>query len=174
MLSILYVSVMMCIFYIDWQHYWKCDWILNISANAHGKQTVSTKQPQHKWQTWQSGFQWHRRPVIELVLGTRLFHSATVSQCDHFWMLHVFVVWNFTRFFFFGGGGGELSFNVFTTRWHILISRPPRVFRRSCIFTNGFEMMHKAWHSMEEVCRGTKMHISRCFGTPQQCAHRSM
>ena len=49
-----YVSVMMCIFYIDWQHYWKCDWILNIGANAHGKQTVSTKQPQHKWQTWQA------------------------------------------------------------------------------------------------------------------------
>ena len=38
---------MMCIFYIDWQQYWKCDWILNIVANAHGKRTVSTKQPQH-------------------------------------------------------------------------------------------------------------------------------
>ena len=96
---------------------------------------------------------------IELVLVTRLFHSATVSQCDHFLdatciccsklncftvrlfhsatifgMLHVFVVWNF--FFFFGGGGGgggggwgALSSNVFTVWWCILISRPPRVFR---------------------------------------------
>ena len=81
---------------------------------------------------------------IELVLGTRLFHIATVncSHCDHFWMLHVFVVWNFTRFLFiylfiyFFFLGGVLSSNVFTTWWHILISRPPRVFRhfkrRSC------------------------------------------
>ena len=48
MLSIPHVSIMMWIFYIDWQQYWKCDWTMNIGANrnAHGKQTVSTKQPQ--------------------------------------------------------------------------------------------------------------------------------
>ena len=48
MLSIHYVSVMMWIFYIDLQQNWKCDWTMNIGANrnAHGKRTVSTKQPQ--------------------------------------------------------------------------------------------------------------------------------
>ena len=49
MLSIHYVSVMMCIFYIDWQQYWKCDWIMNIGANAHGKRTVSTKLWDHSF-----------------------------------------------------------------------------------------------------------------------------
>ena len=46
-LSIHYVSIMMWIFYIDWQQYWKCGWTMNIGANrnAHGKRTVSTKQP---------------------------------------------------------------------------------------------------------------------------------
>ena len=127
MLSINYVSVMMWIFYIDWQQYWKCYWILNIGANAHGKRTVSTKQPQHKWQTWQSGFQWHRRDLrIEhvLVLVTRLFQCATFLTGRPFFMLRVFVFWNFTflgcvwggyatcicflklHFFFLGGGGG--------------------------------------------------------------------
>ena len=46
MLSIYYVSIMMRIFYIDWQQYWECDRTMNIGANAHGKRTVSTKQPQ--------------------------------------------------------------------------------------------------------------------------------
>ena len=129
MLSIHYVSVMMCIFYINCQHYWKWDWILNIGANAHGKQTTSTKQPQHKWQTWQSRFPVTSETCIELVWVTKLFHSATVSHCDRFWILHVFVVWNFT-IFLRGGRGGGLRSSVFTTWWHILISRPPRVFRR--------------------------------------------
>ena len=48
MLSVNYVSVMMWIFYIDWQQYWKCDWTMNTGANrnTHAKRTVSTKQPQ--------------------------------------------------------------------------------------------------------------------------------
>ena len=87
------------IFYIDWQQYWKCNWIMNIDANAHGKRMVSTKLTQHKWHTWQSCFQWHRKDLYWASFQvTRLFHSATVSQCNHFfWMQHVFVVWNFTR-----------------------------------------------------------------------------
>ena len=120
MLSIHYVSMMMSIFYIDWQQYWKWDWILNIGANALGKRTVSTVkdclwaschsplglwQPQHKWQTWQSGFQWHRSDLcmehVELVLVTRLCHSATI-----FFMLHVFVFETSPDFFFCGGRGG--------------------------------------------------------------------
>ena len=37
---------MMRIFYIDWQQHWKYDRTMDIGANAHGKQAVSTKQPQ--------------------------------------------------------------------------------------------------------------------------------
>ena len=37
---------MMRIFYIDWQQDLECDRTMNIGANAHGKRTVSTKQPQ--------------------------------------------------------------------------------------------------------------------------------
>ena len=37
---------MMLIFYVDKQQCMKCCWTTNISANVHGKQTVSTKQPQ--------------------------------------------------------------------------------------------------------------------------------
>ena len=36
----------MRIFYIDCQQHWECDRTMNIGANAHGKRTVSTKQPQ--------------------------------------------------------------------------------------------------------------------------------
>ena len=46
MLSLHYVSIMMRIFYIDWQQHWECDRTMNIGANAHGERTVSTKQPQ--------------------------------------------------------------------------------------------------------------------------------
>ena len=45
MLSIHYVSIMLQIFYIDWQQHWECNPTMNIGENAHGKQTVSTKQP---------------------------------------------------------------------------------------------------------------------------------
>ena len=64
-----YVSIMMWIFYMDWQQYWKCDWNIDIGANrnAHGKWTVSTKQPQ----------------VTDFTVG--LFHSATsfFNQADY-------------------------------------------------------------------------------------------
>ena len=157
MLLIHYVSVMMCIFYIDWQQYWKCDWTMNIGANAHGKWTVSTKLPQHNWrQTWQSGFQWHRRGLHWASFQVnRLFHSATIFWMLHV-LLHVFCYLKVTRLITrmdkeflcvcgsgkgvrvggvvvgMGGwvwvGGGAPSFNVF--RCCILISRLPRVFRR--------------------------------------------
>ena len=129
--SIHYVSIMMCIFYIDWQQHWECDRTMNIGANAHGKRTVSTKQPQVTDLTTvrQLGFQWHRRG-IELVFKSLdcftmwLFHSATIF----FAATYVFVVWNYTRlitrlksFYFFyllfffvcvlgwGWGGGGLG-----------------------------------------------------------------
>ena len=46
MLSMHYVSIMIRIFYIDWQQHWECDRTMNISANAHGERTLSTKEPQ--------------------------------------------------------------------------------------------------------------------------------
>ena len=140
----------MCIFYIDWQHYWKRDWIFNIGANAHSKRTVSTKQPQHKWQTWQSGFQWHRRDLYRASLVTRLFHSATVSQYDHFLNATCICCLILHHFFLAGGGGGgggggihyrkqpqlQLSSNAFTIWWRILSSRPPRVFLLALVELN--------------------------------------
>ena len=135
MLSIHNVSIMMCMFYIDWQQNWDSDWILNIGANAHGKRTVSTKQPQHKRQTWQSGFHWHRRDLcieqFELVLVTRLFHSATNFGCYMYLLFEPSPDFFFFFFFLGGGGGGgvgALSPVEFTIWWRILISRPPRVF----------------------------------------------
>ena len=117
MLSIHYVSIMMRIFYIDWQQHWEC----------HRTVNIGDQQNSHKWQTSrQLGFQWHRRG-IELVFKSldcftkRLFHTATIFAATY-----VFVVWNFTRlitrlksffflFFFLPRfGGGSLSSNVFT------------------------------------------------------------
>ena len=150
MLSTHYVSVFMCMFYIDWQQYWKCDWILNIGGNAHGKRTASIKQPQHKWQTWpvdsQASSDIGETCVLSMLscfLVTRLSHSSTASQCDHFLdaiCICCLKLYQIFFFFFFGGGGwggggggggvGGLSSNVFAIWWRILISVPPRVFRR--------------------------------------------
>ena len=93
----------------------------------------------------------------------RLFHNATVSQCDHFFCCYTRIcclkLWIFTRLItrmkiflrgvggrvgWSGGrglprfGGGALSSSVFTIWCRILISRPPRVYRRfkcrSCFY----------------------------------------
>ena len=130
MISIHYVSIMMQIFYIDWQQHWECDRTMNIGANAHGKRTVSTKQPQltDLDLRWQLGFQWHRRG-IELVFKSldcftkRLFHSATIFLLLH--MMHLLFEtspgwlpgWRVFLFWFLflpRFGGGALSSNVFT------------------------------------------------------------
>ena len=111
----------------------------------------STKQPQvTDLPCWQLGFQWHRWG-IELVFKSldcftkRLFHTATFFAATY-----VFVVWNFTRlitslksfFFFFnldlvGEHSAPMYLPVYYLRC-VLISRPPRVFRRfkrrSCMF----------------------------------------
>ena len=77
MLSIQYISIMMRIFYIDWQQHWEC----------HRTVNIGDQQNSHKWQTSrQLGFQWHRRG-IELVFKSldcftkRLFHTATIFCC---------------------------------------------------------------------------------------------
>ena len=40
---------------------------------------------------WQLGFQWHRRGIELFLQVPRLFHNATVSQCDHFLLLHMYM-----------------------------------------------------------------------------------
>ena len=87
MLSIHYISVMMWIFYIDRQQYWKCDWNVNIGTNAHhGKRTVSTKQPRVTDLT--VGFQWYQRGIEVVCKSLDCFTVWLVSQCDHFVSLH--------------------------------------------------------------------------------------
>ena len=89
MLSIHHVSIMVWIFYIDWQQYMKGDWTMNIGANrnAHGKRTVSTKQPQ--------------------------MTDLTVGLPDIGEVLRYFF---FFFFFFWGGGGGVLLGAVYLSQ----------------------------------------------------------
>ena len=138
MLSIHYVSMMMMIFYIDWQQHWECDRTMNICANAHGKRTVSTKQPQVTVglpcsdqvtsERYWAGFQ-----------VTRLFHNATISQCDHFFCCYICICclklhqadYKVEEFFFNLNFVGEHSAPMYIyDLFRILISRPPRIFRR--------------------------------------------
>ena len=140
MLSMHYVSIMMRIFYIDWQQHWECDRTMNIGANAHGERTVTTKTTTSDRLVlrWQLSFQWYRRG-IELVFKSRdcftkwLFHSATIC----FAATYVFVVWNFTSFFLTSIWWGSTQLQCIYYLRRILISRPPRVFlhfkRRSCL-----------------------------------------
>ena len=122
MLSIHHVSIMIRIFYIDWQQLWECDRTMNIGANANGEWMVSTKQPQARDLTsidsWASSDIGSDRYWASFQV-TRLFQKAAVSQCDHFVAATcVFVVWNFTRLitrlksFFPRFGGGALSSKV--------------------------------------------------------------
>ena len=129
---------MMRIFYIDWQQHWKYDRTMNIGANAHGKQAVSTLKTVTSDRLdlrWQLGFQWHRIGM-ELVLQVpRLFHDATVSQCEHFLLLHMYMYLLFEtspgwRVFFKLNLVGATQLQCIYYLCRILISRPPRVFRR--------------------------------------------
>ena len=127
---------MMWIIFIDWQPYWRCDWTMNIGANrnAHGKRTVSTKQPQVKdYDSW--AFRLWRG--IELVFNSLdcftvrpFFSTRPITRMKRFIYLFTFIF----IFIFFGGGGGGggwvLSSNAFTIWCCIPIIRPPRVIRR--------------------------------------------
>ena len=115
--------MMMRIFYIDWQQYWKYDRTMNIGANAHGKRAVSTLKIATSDRLdlrWQLGFQWHGIGIELILQVPRLFHNATVSQCDHFLLLHMYMYLLFESspgwrgFFFNSIWWGPLSSNVFT------------------------------------------------------------
>ena len=121
MLSIHYVSIMMRIFYIDWQRHWECDLTMNIGANARYQQNS------HKWQTWPPltvGLPVTSERYRSSFQVTRLFHKVTVSQCNHFICCHICICclklhqadYKIEEVFFFKPrfGGGALSANVFT------------------------------------------------------------
>ena len=126
------------IFFIDWQQHWKYDRTMNTGANAHGKRAVSTLKRATSDRLdlrWQLGFQWHGIG-IELVLQVpRLFHNATVSQYDHFLLLHMYMYLLFEtspgwRGFFQLNFVGATELQCIYYLCRILISRPPRVIRR--------------------------------------------
>ena len=61
---------------------------------------------------WQLGFQWHGIGIELILQVPRLFHNATVSQCDHFLLLHMYMYllfesspgWTVVFLTQFGGG----------------------------------------------------------------------
>ena len=95
------VSIMMRIFYIDWQQHWKYDRTMNIGANAHVKRVVSTKQSQLTYFT-----------SVDSWASSDIGEGGTLLQCIYYLC-------------------------------RILISRPPRVFRRfkrrSCLLYHWFK-----------------------------------
>ena len=70
---------------------------------------------------WQLGFQWHGIGIELILQVPRLFHNATVSQCDHFLLLHMYMYLLFEsspgwRGFFltqFGGGHSAPMYLLF-------------------------------------------------------------
>ena len=137
-LSIHSVSVMTQIFFIDCQQHWKYDRTMNTGANAHGKRAVSTLEIATSDRLdlrWQLGFQWHGIGIEIVLQVPRLFHNATVSQCDHFLLLHMYMYLLFEtspgwRGFFKLNFVGATELQCIYYLCRILISRPPRVFRR--------------------------------------------
>ena len=138
MLSILYVSIIMQFFYINWQQHWECDRTMNIGANAHGKRTVSTKQPQVTDLTSVSpltvGFPVTSEWYWTSFQVTRLFHSATIFSLLHICCLKLhradFQVEEVFFFFLTSIWCGSTQLQCIYYLRRILISRPPRVFRR--------------------------------------------
>ena len=132
---------MMRIFYIDWRPHWEYDRTMDIGANAHGKPTVSTKQPQVTDFTSVSpktvGLPVTSERYWACFQVTRLFHSATIFAATY-----VFAVWNFPglstrwKIFFTSIWWGSTQLQCIYYLRLILISRPPRVFwrfkHRSC------------------------------------------
>ena len=170
MLSIHYVSIMMRIFYIDWQQHWECHRTVNIGE----------QQNSHKWQTSvdQLGFQWHRRG-IELVFKSldcftkRLFHTTTIFCCyicicclkldqadykvEEFFLFFLTSIW---------WGSTQLQCIHYLRR--ILISRPPRVFRRfkrrSCVINRYGRKLFISLQWRHYECGGISNHLHlNCF-----------
>ena len=102
MLSIHHVSIMMWLFYIDWEQYCKCDWTMNIGANrnAHGK---------CDWlDSWASR---HCRSIkvvfksLDCFTVRPTFSSSLITRMKGFFCLFVC----FLFVFCWGGGGAQLQ-----------------------------------------------------------------
>ena len=99
---------------------------------------------------------------------TRLFYNATVSQCDHFvTATYVFVVWNFTRLIIFlttiWWGSSKLLSIYYLRR--ILISRPPRVFRRlkrRSYYLSGHVKFKTTWSKQNDAPNGRTVKQAYC------------
>ena len=119
MLSIYHILVMMSIFYVNRQQYWKCIWTIIITANAHGKQAVSAKLPQ-------LCFQWHwagNELVFKSPPHTQFYvgwlESRVAVDCFTVWPFHSVTIlaptcWlklrmTLLRWRIFGSGGGEVG-----------------------------------------------------------------
>ena len=131
----------------------------------------STKQPQV------TDLRWVLTPALTVGLPvtserhwpsfqvTRLFHKATVSHCDLFLLLHMYLLFETSpgwlqcwRGFFLTSiwwGSTQLQCIYYLRR--ILISRPPRVFRRfkrrSCSF-------RYVLHDLISLLAGTRLYIN--------------
>ena len=142
MLSIHYISIIMRIFYIDWQQHWECDRTMNIGTNAHGERTVSTKQPQVtdliSCPPLTFGLPVTSERYWASFQVTRL-HSAAIFRCYVCMLFETSPGWlkGFKEGFLTSIWWGSTQLQCIYYLHHILISRPPRVFRRfkrrSCI-----------------------------------------
>ena len=211
MLPIHYVSIMMRIFYIDWQQHWEFHRTVNIGdqQNSHKWQIsvglpVTSEREREREREREIKFiglfenRGHRGPYSpykpfnhNLYIGiiifphidnpqytgltserywasfqvTRLFHNATVSHCDHFLLLHLYLLfetspgwlqgWRVLFFYLDLVGSTQLQCIYYLRR--ILISKPPRVFqrfkRRSCW----------KWNEVREIYENFTTHTSRHF-----------
>ena len=132
------------IMYIDWQQHWKYDRTMNIGANAHGKtsginKTATSDRLETSVDSWASS---DIGEVLSLFYKSldcftmRLFHSATIfccyiCTCICCLKLHQAAWLPGWRGLFQklnSVGGTQLQCIYYLCR--ILISRPPRVFRR--------------------------------------------
>ena len=148
MLSIHYVSIMMRIFYISWQQHWECDRTMILVQKHMANERYQQNSLDRLDLRWQLGFQWHRRG-IERVFKTldcftkHFFHSATICccyMCICCLKLHQADYQVEELFFLSSIWRGSTQFQCIYYMRRILISRPPRVFRRfkrrSCLFHN--------------------------------------
>ena len=118
MLSIHYVSIMMRIFYMDYQQHRECGfsiWITNSTGNAdflYGLPTAPGMLPNHeywcecpwqspnewyqqnshKWQTWQWGFQWHRTGIELVFKSLDCFTMRLFHSATVFFVLLIYLL----------------------------------------------------------------------------------